>query len=113
MRFSPAFAAVLATAAIARADALPIGEQVARCWNLPAAYVAADGSLPRIDFDVWLDADGDVLDIAVIDRSLDQKLVLSASRAIELCSPYAGASAGKTRVVVGYPPAKPPIDPFK
>lgn len=77
---------------------LTLSEQASRCWNVPPQ--ALDHKI-EMNFDVDLDADGLVLDLAVTSyepqNELGTTVVISASRAIELCAPYSVTGAGVHR----------------
>ena len=91
------------------ADTMSIGEQAARCWNIPAGL---NEMPPAVAFDVKFGDTGQVLDMAVVEPELDRELVLSAARAIEMCAPYSDTPAGVARVTLRLNEG-PAIDPFK
>lgn len=88
-----------------------MAEQAVRCWNIPPVVGAKTFWAV---FDVVTDPDGSVIDISVVDfehGSQAERLVRSASRAIETCDPYRTDSSS-TRVEMRAAPVS-PIDPFK
>lgn len=86
-----------------------IGEAALRCWN-PAP--AANTDSIDVEFDVRLDADGNVDDLAVVlptDHSEED--VRAAALAIQRCAPY--QPAGQTVRARLIFEDDGPIDPFK
>ena len=94
---------------------MTLSEQASRCWNVPAQVMDDTATM---EFDVAMDDRGNVLDITVTHyqprSDLGKKIVLSASKAIELCAPYDVSTAGT--YVFTFSLAEmfgPSIDPFK
>lgn len=105
--------ALLATPALADDAATKIGEQAQKCWNMPSG-VAGRGYTATLE--VEFDKNGKVVDITAKKYPKDaigKTFVLSASRALERCSPYADATAGKALITFKEPEATKPINPFK
>lgn len=108
-------ASLLATPALAIDVSTAIGEQAKKCWNMPAG---AEASGLSATLEVELDKDGNVIDITAKKYRKDgvgKAFVLSASRALERCSPFSNAPEGKIMVTfsVPDPAAKKRINPFK
>jgi len=108
--------ALVAMLATAPAMAQSIEDRANHCWLPPSGY---DGDA-RIVFDVHLNAKGGVEDLKTIefepDGQLGRDIVMSASRAIESCSPYEAAGAARIEMELrGGQPGEPatPIDPLK
>lgn len=105
---------ILASQALAF-DADSVANDAYKCWNIPAG--AADRPV-RMTFDVLFDKSGAVKDITVTEYTPKDKfgetVVRSASIALERCSPYRDAEAGKFSVTMttDYPDNE-PINPFK
>lgn len=113
MRKLVALVAILATTP---AIAQSVEEGANHCWLPPSGY---DGDA-RIVLDVQLDAMGKVEDINAIEYEPDgqagRDIAVSASRAIEACSPYDGTGIVRVEMELsgGQPgKASAPIDPFK
>ncbi|MFK4062222.1 MULTISPECIES: hypothetical protein [Brucella] len=96
------------------ASAGTLAEQAQKCWNPPPFSADADFDA---EFDVLLTASGAVKDITVTSYNpqsdLGKDAVKSASRAIEMCSPYQGGVEGlnKFRMMLDNDGAA--INPFK
>ena len=106
------FAALLASPAFAEDAATKISEQAQKCWNIPSGVA---GSGYSTTFEVEFDKNGKVLDITAKKYPKDaigKTFVLSASRALERCSPYADATVGKALITFKEPAASKPINPF-
>ncbi|PQZ29801.1 hypothetical protein [Ochrobactrum vermis] len=96
-------------------DAESVTNAAYKCWNIPAE---AEDKPVQMSFDVVFDQRGAVKDISVTDYSPKdkhgEKVVRSASLAIERCSPYRDAEAGKFSIKMRTDiPENSPIDPFK
>lgn len=91
-----------------------LAEQAQKCWNPPP--FSADADIDA-EFDVLLTASGAVRDITVTSykprNDLGKQAVKSASRAIEMCSPYQGGNEGlnKFRMTINEDGAA--INPFE
>lgn len=96
------------------ASAETLSEQAQKCWNPPPFSADADTDA---EFDVLLTASGAVKDITVTtykpQNDLGKEAVKSASKAIEMCSPYKGGAEGinKFRMTINEDGAA--INPFK
>ncbi|WLF95663.1 hypothetical protein Q5698_08260 [Brucella intermedia] len=96
------------------AHAETLAEQAQKCWNPPP--FSADAEIDA-EFDVLLTESGAVKDITVTSykprNDLGKQAVKSASKAIEMCSPYQGGNEGlnKFRMTINEDGAA--INPFK
>lgn len=96
-------------------QAADIANKASDCWALPAGLETP----PMAEFDVTFDGEGNVTDATVIKYSPNnaqgKELVRTASRALQMCEPYPGAS-GKIRVLMDPKTlfgGQKIIDPFK
>lgn len=100
---------------IVKSETAPnISEQFVKCWSVPAgvAFQNLTASL-----DVEFGNSGDVIDITSKVKTpkdhAEKLLIISASRAIERCSPFNSVPAGTHEITIAPTPKKKPINPFK
>lgn len=106
----------LAAASTALADqAADIALHAGGCWSIPGGLETP----PSAEFDVVFDKDGNVTDATVVKYSPSgeqgKQVALSATRALQMCSPYKGVS-GTVRVTMDpkvLVDGQKAIDPFK
>lgn len=100
---------------VVNSDSAPnIPDQLVKCWNLPSGVIGLELTA---HFDVVLNNEGEVIDITSKEkkpmRSELEIFILSASRAIERCSPFNGVTAGTHEIIIAPIPTKKTINPFK
>ncbi|QPA25435.1 hypothetical protein IR196_04890 [Brucella anthropi] len=96
------------------ASAETLAEQAQKCWNPPP--FSSDAEIDA-EFDVLLSANGAVKDITVTSykpqNDLGKEAVKSASKAIEMCSPYKGGAEGIHKFRMTLEDDGATINPFK
>ena len=96
------------------ASAGTLAEQAQKCWNPPP--FSADAEIDA-EFDVLLSANGVVREITVTSykpqNDLGKEAVKSASKAIEMCSPYKGEAEGIHKLRMTLEDDGAAINPFK
>lgn len=108
------FGAIIFGVSAGAASAETLAEQAQKCWNPPP--FSADADIDA-EFDVLLTASGAVKDITVTSykpqNDLGKEAVKSASKAIEMCSPYKGGVEGLNKFRITIDEGGAAINPFK